>query len=86
MPPCALAALQPVQLVSIAPARGKTEKTEFAEVAVTMLFPQPASISSAGAKSSGKHLVNSFMVTISGSIFYCIDFLWRKSEASPWPL
>jgi hypothetical protein len=85
-PPCALAALQPVQLVSMEPVRGVTEKAVFREFAVTGPLPQPASPSNAGAKSSGKILENSRMVTIPGSIFYSIDFIWGKVKRTAWPL
>jgi hypothetical protein len=70
-----LVALQPVQLVSMEPVRGVTEKAEFAGVAVTRPLPQPAAKSSAGANSSGKFLENSLMVTIPESNLYSIDFL-----------
>jgi hypothetical protein len=43
---------------------GVTENAEFAGFAVTEPLPQPASASSAGARSSGKCLKNSRMVTI----------------------
>jgi hypothetical protein len=46
------------------PMRGVTEMAEFAGVAVTKLLPQPATKSSAGARSSEIVLKNSRMVTI----------------------
>ena len=62
--PCELVALQPVQLVSITPVPGVTEKAAFGEFAVPRPLPQPAANSSAGARSSENFLKNSRMVNI----------------------
>src|ERR1039458_697340 len=52
--PCALAALQPVQLVSMEPVPGEMEKVEFEGSAVTRPAEHPAANSSAGAKTIDK--------------------------------
>jgi len=48
--PCALAALQPVQLVSMAPEPGEMEKMALEGSAVTRPSAQPAANNRAGAK------------------------------------
>jgi hypothetical protein len=64
-PPPVLTALQPVQLVSIEAVAGVIEKTVFEEFAVPSPPPQPASTSSAGARSIEKFPGNSRMVKVS---------------------
>jgi hypothetical protein len=68
--------LQPVQLVSMELAPGVTEKPAFEEFAVP-IPPQPATISSAGARSIGKFLKYSRMVKV--SIYILSTYKFRIS-------